>query len=129
MRKKIGLNYRLLIVFSLLVRLGVIIFGIDTYNVQRGKSVFQEQGCIACHAVYEISDSTIGPSLGELANRAGNRVASLSANEYIRQSMINPHVYVVEGWSPTCNPPHFSNIIDERELNNLVIWLLTLSSE
>ena len=52
--------------------------------------------CVNCHEL----DATIGdygPGFEGIAERASTRVADLSAEEYLRQSIVDPEAYVVEG--------------------------------
>lgn len=92
----------------------------------RGQVVFAAQGCTACHAISGISTGNVGPALDGLAGRSGDRVADLSAEEYIRQSILDPNAYIVEGYAEGIMPQNFGELIGEDELNDLVAFLLTL---
>jgi len=40
----------------------------------------------------------IGPDLTDLATRAGGRVGGVGAKEYVRQSLLEPQAFVVDGY-------------------------------
>lgn len=91
-----------------------------------GLASFNAAGCIACHTVSGISTAAIGPSLDGLASRAGDRVAGLDAEAYIRQSILEPNAYIVEGFEPDIMLQTFAESLNDEQLDNLVAWLLTL---
>jgi mono/diheme cytochrome c family protein len=96
----------------------------------RGQVVFSVAGCTACHTISGISTGTIGPALDDLATRAATRVAGLTAEEYIRQSMLDPNAYVVEGFADengvSLMPQNIAEELTEEQINDLVAFLLTL---
>jgi mono/diheme cytochrome c family protein len=96
----------------------------------RGQVVFSVAGCTACHAISGISTGTIGPALDGLATRAATRVAGLTAEEYIRQSLLDPNAYVVEGFAAengeSVMPNNFGETLTEEQIGDLVSFLLTL---
>ncbi len=61
-----------------------------------GEQVFEKYGCGACHIVESLpaARGNIGPGLDGLAQRAAQRVANLSAADYIRQSVVDPGAHV-----------------------------------
>ena len=87
-----------------------------------GQVVFLTSGCTSCHSVDGVSETgRIGPNLTYLADRAGTRVEGLTAGEYVRQSVLEPQAYIVDGYGefmPTLP-------LDTAELDALVEFLLT----
>jgi len=65
---------------------------------QLGQSVFEsaEGGCLACHALGR--EGLRAPDLAGIGSRAAERIPGKSAEEYIRESLVNPCAYVVEGY-------------------------------
>jgi cytochrome c oxidase subunit 2 len=56
-------------------------------------------GCGACHALSAANAAgQIGPNLDGIGTRAASRVAGLSAEEYLRQSILEPNAFI----SPDC---------------------------
>ena len=87
-----------------------------------GQVVFLTSGCTSCHSVDGVSETgQIGPNLTYLADRAGTRVEGLTAGEYVRQSVLEPQAYIVDGYGefmPTLP-------LDTAEIDALVEFLLT----
>ena len=100
-------------------------------SAQAGEKLFEQAaienqaGCSTCHSL-EPDMILVGPSLAGIANRAGERVAELSAEDYLRQSIIDPDAYTVEGFSASVMPLVWSSVLDEEQINDLVAFLLTL---
>lgn len=92
----------------------------------RGKAVFLQAGCTACHTVSVISNGTIGPVLDGLAGRAGSRVNGLTAEGYIQQSIEDPSAFVVEGFSDGIMPQNFAEVLSADQISDLVAFLMTL---
>lgn len=64
-----------------------------------GRIVFMAKGCTGCHSRAGVPGSAmIGPNLTDLAVRAGSRVAGLTADDYVRQSLLEPQAFLVEGY-------------------------------
>ena len=99
----------------------------ETDPASRGRAVFlsPETGCIGCHTITNISVGTLGPLLDGLASRAGDREAGLSAEAYIRKSVLDPASYLVEGFE-NIMPAGFGDIMTEEQLEDLIAFLLTL---
>jgi len=91
-----------------------------------GQATFTAAGCVACHTVTGISTATVGPVLDGLASRAGDQVEGVSAEEYIRQSILDPSAYVVEGFTDGIMPQTFGETLSEGQIEGLVAFLLTL---
>lgn len=87
-----------------------------------GAALFASLGCGACHAV-DTDAAGAGPSLMGVASRAGERVEGLSAEEYLHQSLVDPHAYVVEGFADVMPP---FDTLAEGEVSDLVAYLMTL---
>ena len=49
--------------------------------------------CASCHAIQGIAQGVLGPPLDGIASAAGNRIAGYSAEEYIRESIVEPDAY------------------------------------
>jgi hypothetical protein len=78
-----------------------------------------------------------GPTLLGISEVAGERVPNLSAVEYLRQSILSPKAYIIEGFEdepkqmetyaiaePDANGRMEKFTITEDELNNLVAFIL-----
>jgi cytochrome c2 len=78
--------------------------------------------CSRCHSL-DGSDG-YGPSLKGISEVAGDRVEGLSAVEYLRQSIVEPDAYVIEGYAEGMGGIHRALLSDD-EINNLIGFLLT----
>ena len=56
---------------------------------------------------------------------AGNRVPDLTAVDYIRQSIVDPNAYVVEGFDANRMPQAYSIFMDEADIDDVIAFLLT----
>jgi hypothetical protein len=50
----------------------------------------------------------------------------MSAAEYLRESIVEPDAYVVEGFQPGTMTGDFDTVLTEQEIDDLVAYLLTL---
>ncbi len=87
---------------------------------ERGEQIFVSIGCNACHSI-ESGDTIVGPSLVGIADRAGTRT-SLSADEYMRQSINDPGAFIVEGFTNSMVVPK----IPPDQVNDLIAYISTL---
>lgn len=102
-------------------------------NAANGEKLFSQAvigsanspGCITCHSL-EPDVVIVGPSQYGLDTRAATRVPGQSAEEYIRNSIINPDDYVVEGFAPGVMYQNYAEELTEAEINDIVAYTLTL---
>ncbi len=96
-----------------------------------GESLFFENtlgtntGCRICHSLDE-GVVLVGPSLNGVATRAPTRIAGMTAEEYIRQSILDPNAYVVDGFPAGQMLQNFEELLTAEDIDNLVAFLLTL---
>lgn len=96
--------------------------GVAHFQAIDGRDVFLTKGCTSCHSIQgEVAGGEIGPNLLGLSARAGERVEVLEAEDYIRQSVLDPQAFIVEGFSPIM--PTLP--LDTEELDALVEFLLS----
>jgi len=82
-------------------------------------------GCVTCHSL-EADVTVVGPSLSGIANTAASRIPGRSAEEYIRESILDPNAYVVEGFIAGTMPLVWANMLSDEQVSNLVAYLMTL---
>lgn len=92
-----------------------------------GEELFSssKSGCSVCHSV-EPGIQLVGPSLAGVATRAETRVPGLTAEEYLRESIVDPDSYVVEGYPAGQMLDNFAETLSSEEIDSLVAFLLTL---
>lgn len=90
-------------------------------------------GCITCHSVQPTDDplqpSPVGPSHYGVADRAGDYVAGMDAEAYLRESIVDPNAHIVEGFSEGVMYQNYAEDLTDQQIDDLVAYLLTLHSE
>ncbi|MDX1435273.1 MAG: c-type cytochrome [Anaerolineales bacterium] len=111
-----------------------------------GREVFSDTQRTRCERCHTLDGGTYrpGPTLLGIPSVAGQRVADLSAAEYLRQSILDPQAYIVEGFAdvaaielmpaytltePGENGQMEVGTLTDDELNHLIAFLLTLDQE
>lgn len=79
--------------------------------------------CATCHSL-QPDVIIVGPSLAGVASRAPNRVPGLSAEQYLRQSILDPGAFVVPGF-PDAMARNFGQVLDDQQINDIIAFLLT----
>ncbi|HSB91092.1 MAG TPA: c-type cytochrome [Anaerolineales bacterium] len=104
-------------------------------NADNGKSLAEGVfGCAACHIL-----STVGPAWMPAAGtpgigaRAGARIADPSyggaaktAEQYLLESIVDPNVYVVSGFTSGVMPGNFADRVTPQDAADLIAYMLTL---
>ncbi|MEW6403485.1 MAG: cytochrome c, partial [Chloroflexota bacterium] len=81
--------------------------------------------CRICHSL-EPGVVIVGPSFDGIATRAGARVPGMTAEDYIRQSILEPNAYVVEGFPKGQMIQNLGEILTDEQIDDLVAFLMTL---
>lgn len=104
---------------------------IPTGNFFRGEMIFHKgigdaPPCIACHALTPKTFSP-GPGMAKIAENAATRIAGMSAEAYLRQSILDPAAYIVPCYRPTMYL-HYAEYLSEQDVNDLVTFLMNHAS-
>lgn len=99
--------------------------------IAQGRSLFEANGCAGCHGEPG-AGGIVSPDLKGISARAGSRVAGLSAEAYIRQSIQDPNAFVVPDCPPgPCPaglmPQTFGASLSPEQLTALVTYLMSLN--
>ncbi len=98
-------------------------------DVNAGKALFAQQtiganvGCVTCHSLD--GSKLVGPSLQGIGARAGKEVQGQSAEQYIRNSIVDPNSHAPKGYAVGVMPV-FKGVVSDTQLNDLVAYLLSL---
>lgn len=87
-------------------------------------AIIERYGCTACHVIGG-KGNPIGPALDRMGAIAAQRVPGLSAEAYVRQSILDPNAYVAEGFPRGLMPQDLGDRMTARELETLVRYLLS----
>jgi cytochrome c2 len=94
----------------------------DTAAGQTVYSQVASPACNTCHSL-EPDVTMVGPSLANMGSVAGSRVSGMSAEEYLRQAIVEPDAHIVEGFSPGIMPGTYGTQLSEQQINDLVAYL------
>lgn len=98
----------------------------DDSAVAAGQRIYSQR-CASCHSI-ERDVIIVGPSLWGIADRGGERVSGQSAGSYIRESMLNPSDYIVEGYADVMQK-NLGEVLSSQDVDHVVAFLMTLEAE
>jgi len=81
-------------------------------------------GCVTCHSLEE-GVTLVGPSHAGIGTAAGSRVAGMSAEEYLHQSIVEPDAHLEENFSPGVMYQNYGTDLTEQQINDIVAFLMT----
>lgn len=94
------------------------------------EDIILNAGCGACHKIGPIGEAhKVGPDLTYIGLTAGERVPGMSAEEYIRQSILEPNAYLAPECPnspclPGIMPQNFHLRLTDAQMNMLIGYLL-----
>jgi len=89
-----------------------------------GEQIFQGAGCASCHELSKADASgTIGPTLNDLAQAAGQREPGKDAKQYVDEAIVEPDAFTVEGFQQGAMPS-FKGQLTDKQLKALTEYLL-----
>jgi cytochrome c2 len=98
-------------------------------NPVRGEDIYKHgvneaPACVGCHALTK-SAFSLGPVLTGVSERAGKRIEGMSADDYLRHSILEPNAYVVSGFRAMMFPGYAKHL-SEQDVLDLIAYLKTL---
>ncbi len=89
-----------------------------------GREIYEDRNRTRCESCHSLDGSEIrgGPSLLGISERAGDRIPELSAVEYLQGSILEPSVYLVEGFEDKMK---IFQVVDPDEVDFLIAGMLT----
>lgn len=81
-------------------------------------------GCITCHSL-EPGVVIVGPSHSDIGARAETAVEGMSAEDYLRQSIVEPNAHITEGYTEGVMYQNYGEELTNTQINDLVAFLLT----
>lgn len=104
---------------------GAALAAISLSPAERGKDLYSQRGCLACHSVD--GKEVIGPTFKNLYGKMEDLEdgSSILVDEnYLRESIYEPEAKMVKGFPPTM--PSFKGILSEEEVTALIEYIKTL---
>jgi len=95
-----------------------------TEPVARGHQLYRSLGCANCHEP-NLFGQRLGPPLDRIGTVAATRRPGMSAEDYIRQSIVDPGAYLVPGYQDSM-PRDLGRDLSPTDLDALVAYLLSL---
>jgi cytochrome c551/c552 len=102
-----------------------------TGDAAAGETLFNQTvigsqpGCIICHSL-EHDKVLVGPSLADVVDHAAEHAPGMPVEAYLRQSILEPDAFAVEGFAADVMPAALANELSEQQVADLVAFLLTL---
>lgn len=95
----------------------------------RGETIFRQgindaPPCMGCHALAP-GGFSLGPVMAGVRERAGQRIAGLDADAYIRQSILEPTAYIVSGYRNLMYTAYREHLT-EQDMMDLIAFLNSL---
>ena len=88
-------------------------------------ATFTSAGCAGCHTFAPAkSTGTIGPDLDHLTADAAKYGQGETAEQYVRESIVDPGKVVVTGYSNGIMPSTFATSLTSAQIDALVSYLL-----
>lgn len=103
-------------------------------DVARGEELATSQGCVGCH-ISTTTGPAWAPSEGEpgIGDRAQTRIEqsdytgqATTAEQYLFESIVNPNIFVVEGYQPNLMPGTYSESLTIMDVSDLIAYMMTL---
>jgi cytochrome c2 len=94
--------------------------------ITQGQTIYSQR-CASCHAITE-GVVLVGPSFWNIANHAAMRVDGQSAEDYLRDSILYPSEYIVEGFQDVMQK-NFAEVLSSQDISALIAYLMTFDSE
>jgi hypothetical protein len=86
-------------------------------------SLGEVHGCSTCHSVSD-RPSVSGPALLDIGLWAGGRVEGISAEDYLRESILAPAAHFADGWGE--GMPSYAGVLTADEVEAIVDYLASL---
>lgn len=99
------------------------------------QTIILNAGCGACHKIGAIGEAhKVGPDLTAIGLTAGGRVPGMTAEEYIRQSVLEPNAYLAPACPngpclPSIMPRDYATRLSVAQQDTLVAFLLAQQGE
>lgn len=119
--------FAILLVTGLWVGASTVYFPVTSLNVETGREIFHQR-CASCHKLEQSSGPASAPSLAGIGTAAAGRKPSMTAEEYLLESITHPAAFRA-GSDDGVMPADVSAGLNDEEVLSLVGFLMTLGSQ
>jgi len=103
-------------------------------NAGAGEALASSLGCVACHIatptgpawLASASEPGIGTRAAERISEPDYTGKATTAEQYLFESIADPHVFVVPGFSQGIMPDTYANSLTDQDMADLIAYLLSL---
>jgi hypothetical protein len=94
------------------------------------EDIILNSGCGSCHKIGELGEGhKVGPDLSNIGNIAAERIEGMSAEEYIRQAIVDPNAYVTAECPngpclPNIMPRDYTSRLSPGQIDLMIAFLL-----
>jgi len=93
-------------------------------DCKAGADIWKGKGaCIGCHTINGVGGQT-GPEQSHIATVGATRKPGVSAEDYIRESILQPNAFLVPGYPPVM--PSFQGVLSDKEIDQIITYFMTL---
>ena len=99
---------------------------VNAETIAAGRELFEGGGgCSACHTIEGVAQGVLGPDLNGIAAVAEGRIAGYTAEQYLRESIVDSCAYTVEGTDCNLMLNVMNTIVlSDADVDALVAFLL-----
>ena len=101
----------------------------DTVSAANGRGVYEQTGCMACHAIAS-GDVRLGPTLKGLYGRERQfpGIGPVVADDgYLREAILEPTVKTVPGYERgEVGMPSYAGVLTEQQVESLILFIKSL---
>jgi ferredoxin len=96
-------------------------------GVEEGRALFAGRlaACDVCHST-DPGDDGVGPSLAGIGDLAETRIPGMDAETYLRESILDPDAYIVEGYRSGQMLDIYEGRLSAEQIDALIEYLLSL---
>ena len=97
-------------------------------NIENGEALFNDKARLGCGNCHSLTDDVIlvGPSRQGMGRRAETRISTLSAEDYLRLSILDPDAFIVDGFVAGRMRTDYGEVLTQQEIEDLIAYMLNL---
>ncbi len=103
-------------------------------TMEKGKAIYVQLGCVACHSIDGSREGKTGPSWRGLygSERKLTKTGDLliANNEYLRESILNPAAKIAEGAvNGEAGMPIYEGVLNQEQVDSIILYIKSLKGK